>query len=173
MTQTHRIYSYGYLMMAAGAAHERAQILAKADKEPFIDSLNTVLHCALALEAFMNHLGAQAMPHWTPLKRKLSPVEKLETLAAHGSLQIDWSKSPYQSFKEAMTFRNLIVHAETEDVEAPGDSHEDHPQTKWQSFCTMNRAGRILTDTKDIIANLPGQLNLESIPSFLLTERTE
>jgi hypothetical protein len=171
MTRRQRIYSYGFLLAAAGEALERAE---QGSKPPFIDSLNTVLHCALALEAFLNHIGAQSMPHWPPLKKKLSPTEKLEVLAAHYGFSISWEHSPYQSFSDAMAFRNLIVHAETEIVQAPKSAKKrELPHAKWQSYCTISKARRILADTRTIVQELPQLTGVEPIPSFLLSEAIE
>jgi hypothetical protein len=171
MTCRHRVYSYGYLLIAAEEAFERA----KEGRQPeFIESLNTVLHCALALEAFLNHIGAHSMPHWAPLKRKLSPIEKLDVIAAHHGFSIKWDRAPYQSFADAMTFRNLIVHAETETVEVLCSTKSSlSPLAKWQSYCTLSKASRILCDTLAIVKELPLKTGVEAIPSFLLAEAVE
>ena len=167
MKRKHVFYSYGYLLNAA----QHANVRLKNGGEPLTESLNTILHCALALEAYLNHVGAGAMPCWTPLKKKLSPNEKVEVLAAHLGIPVDWGKMPYQSLAKAFAFRNLIVHAETETVELPvADTRS--AEAKWQAYCKPKIADRVLADTWRFIKEFKGPDAVRQIPSFILAERT-
>jgi hypothetical protein len=168
VTVPYRAYSYGYLLMAMHAALRRARA---AERDPFVDCLNVLLHAALAAEAYLNHAGAQILPHWEPLKRKLSPREKLEVIAAARDISINWGAEPYQSFEEVVRFRNMVAHAETSEVihtslgpdAALNRSH-------WQTYCRLDVAERLGCNVESMIENLPGQLGLERIPAFLLAE---
>lgn len=164
-----KIYTYRYLLAASQQAFVRAT---QSKDVEFIESLNILLFTALALEAFLNHIGAQSVTHWPPLKKKLSPMEKLEVLTAQRGVGIEWDKSPYQSFKLAFQFRNLIAHAETELLEVkPGRSDVVQPKAKWESYCKLGTAERVLKDVVQIIRTLPVLLGLEQdSPEFILSE---
>ena len=168
-----RIYSYGYLLAAACRATERSLLAETNAEDTLIENMNAVLLCALTLEAFLNHIGEQIIPCWAPLKRKLSPKKKLEVIAAHKSINLKWAEAPLQSFTAVMEFRNLIAHAETEDVEPKSGELSDIPQAKWQLFCTPISTKRIYKDTRSIVENYPSMLGIATIPPFLLSERLQ
>jgi hypothetical protein len=173
MKQKRVVFTFNYLLMAATRAMARVQASEAVPEDTLVDRINAVLYCALTLEAFLNHVGAESMPLWRPLKRKLSPLEKLEVLAAHHKIHISWDSAPYQSFAAAMMFRNLIVHAETETVEGAVTSPYDQVIPKWQTLCTASQSRRILADTKRILEDLPAQMGLTAIPAFTLAIRTQ
>jgi hypothetical protein len=161
------IYTYRYLPFSAQSAYIRAG--GNKDAE-LVESMSVVLFSALAMEAFLNHLGPLIIPHWTPLKRKLSPSEKLEVILSQRSVSIGWSRSPYQSFETAFRFRNLIAHAETERITLE-NMPEIAPEAKWQEYCKLSVAERILKDTVTIFRTLPSQVGvcIESA-EFVLAE---
>lgn len=165
MMQRSRFYSYGYLLMAADRALARAE---QSEGDEFLGALEAMLHSALALEAFLNHLCAQVVPDWPKTKRGLSPRKKLEALATRGAFSISWQQSPFVSFAEVFAFRNLIAHAGTEVAEA--EAHGLRPEAKWQPYCKVVVARQVLRDTKLLVALLPKQLGVESVPDFLLAE---
>jgi hypothetical protein len=162
--------SYQYLLAIADRALVRAK---ETEADPFLDYLQVVLYSALALEAFLNHIGSRIFPLWAPLKKKLSAKEKLQVIAASRKIEIKFGEAPYQSFISAFAFRNLIVHAETEVAERGSRSSATHlPEAEWQMYCKSSVAERILQDTKTIISTLPGQVSVNEIPLFLLAYAT-
>jgi hypothetical protein len=155
--------------MAAQSAHIRAS---ENNSDKLVDYLSVNLFCALAIEAHLNHVGPQVMKHWSPLKKKLSPKEKLEVLLAERGQSVDFSRSPYQSFIKVFQFRNAVAHAETEVLQFEmNDTPHESPQTDWQKLCEKSASERILEDTVKIIASLPTALGLgDQTPAFLLSE---
>ena len=132
--------------------------------------MSTILYCALAIEAYLNHVGTHTMPHWPPLKKKLSPEEKINVLSAHLNIPVAWGGAPYQAIAQALSFRNLVVHAETETIELPA-SDDSAVETKWQAYCKPTIATRILRDTKRFMAEFQAPSSPGHVPSFLLAER--
>ena len=132
--------------------------------------MTSMLFSAFCLEAYLNHLGEAKIPFWEPLKRRLSPHEKLEVLAVVLSFKPDFGVRPYQTFKSIFKLRDLLVHARTETITlegefilAPGDTHPQ-PLSKWELLISLENATRFLDDTKAIVydlserANLPGDM---------------
>jgi hypothetical protein len=175
MPLRYKVYAFRYLLGAAQQAYIRANKknegrVAKYD-DAFMDYMVVVLFCALALEAYLNHIGPSIIKNWAPLKKKLSPREKLDVFLAERSRDVDFSKSPYQSFERVFQFRNAIAHAETEVVEYQVNHRASPPQTKWQKYCTKAVAEKVLKDTVKIIDTLAHELGVTmDIPSFLLAE---
>lgn len=153
MTVKYKSYSYAYLLMAV---HRSVKDLATAKPYPFVECLNILLHSALAFEAFLNHLGREVFEFWDPLKRKLSVIEKLQVIAAHRCVHIDWGSRPYQSVKQVVDFRNAVAHAESTEVDVAvisGETRES--KSHWQSFCNEETALRLSGDIEQLIDSLP------------------
>jgi len=156
MKGRYNVYSYAHLLMAVHRAARRTKV---AKRHPFVDCLTMLLCSALSFEAFLNHLGPRIFPHWSPLKRKLSPREKLEILAAAKGVVIDWSRRPYQSLDQVMIFRNLVVHAESstvgmEVIAGTSRLHKAH----WPSYCELDTATRISRTLKGSSTSFPMRL---------------
>ncbi|SUS05899.1 hypothetical protein DF3PB_220036 [uncultured Defluviicoccus sp.] len=171
MTVLYKSYSYAYLLMAV---HRSKNDLKQAKLLPFVECLNIILYSALAFEAFMNHVGAKVFPHWAPLKRKLSPLEKLEVVAAARGLEVDWGSRPYQSLAVAIAFRNDVAHAESTEIDIPLVSGEvKNKKGHWQSFCNRETALRISEDVESLIASLPNDLSVSMPKLSTLAEPIE
>ncbi len=168
-----RVYTYTYLLHAAREALKRAE---SSDEGQLYECMHVLLYSALALEAFLNHMGAMTAKGWAPLKRKLSPREKIDFLLAQADRTVDFGVRPYQSFKEAFKFRNLLVHAETETVTLKNSrssfsvNDRTYPETSWETFCYLDTARSIHDDIRQIIEQFPGLIGVENIPAFLMSE---
>src|SRR5438445_7886600 len=159
ITKSHkyRAYSYTYLLMAVHKSIRRAQ---NSERDTFVDCLNVLLYSALAAEAFLNHIGPQVFPHWEPLKKKLSPQEKLDVIAAAKGVKFSWGAEPYQSLAEVIRFRNLVAHAETTDVDYTVLSDGRVVSSHWQSYCQLDVAERISASIEALIKTLPKELGV-------------
>jgi len=165
-----KVYSYRYLLMAAQRAQLRAS---EAEGDELVDCMEVMLFSALSLEAFLNHVGSQLFEPWAPLKKKLSPREKLDVMLGARGHSVEFSRRPYQSFMEAFQVRNALAHAETDYVPFPGPSPQpgDLPMSDWMKKCNSENARRILEDAVAIQRHLPALLGLaEDTPEFLLAE---
>ncbi|MEJ1964635.1 MAG: hypothetical protein WDO56_25030 [Gammaproteobacteria bacterium] len=162
------IYTYRYLLASA----QRAYLRAHDKDDELVECMNVILFSALALEAFLNHLGARTVQSWPPLKRKLAPPQKLKFILAQHRVSVDLSRPPYQSFATAFQFRNLVAHAETEHVAFEKTADARHPpEAGWQTYCKLPIAERILKDVVVIFRTLPGQLGLhDEAPGYVLAE---
>jgi len=164
----YKVYSYAYLLMAV---HRSIKDLATVKPFPFVESLNILLYSAFAFEAFLNHLGQEVFPLWAPLKRKLSVVEKFDAIVSMRGIQVDWGARPYQSVAEIVRFRNLVVHAESTEVDmhiVSGEGAQDRGH--WQSYCTRDTALRLSADIEDLIKSLPGMLGIAMPRATILAE---
>ena len=113
---------------------------------------------AFALEAFLNWLGPQLIPHWNYLER-LKPREKLDLLNDSIHVTPDYGSRPWQIVKVLFAFRNDLAHGKPESLKA--DSTEDLNevldrnlgqtiQTEWERFCTEENAARAREDVEKI-----------------------
>jgi len=139
--------------------------------EPFVECMTALLYAALVVEAFINHAGEQIFPFWLPLKKKLSPTEKIEICAASKNLKIDWGARPFQSVASVMLFRNMIVHADSHAVETKHLYDSATPGNKtWHSYCKLPVAQRICEDVESMLKQMPELFAFTIPPEFLLSE---
>jgi len=117
---------------------------------------------AFCLEAFLNWIGQQLVPHWSYLER-LKPREKLDLLADLIGVIPDYSARPWQSVKETFAFRNYLAHGKPENIET--QSMEDLDDfldgklgeialTEWEQFSTEANAVRAQEDVEQIANQL-------------------
>ena len=169
-----QVYTYRHLLLVATDAFELARDMPQSRARH--QYMHVVLYSALALEAFLNHIGVRMIPGWELMKKKLSPREKLEFIARQRKVEIDFGTRPFQSFGDAFRLRNMLAHAETEKVDignidgAFNHAHENFAATTWEQFCVKYKAEIILEDVESIIERLPATLNIENEPNLLLSE---
>ena len=162
-----RVYSYSYLTMAAEGSLKQAR---KSKGDPFFECMSALLFSALAMEAFLNHAGSQILPRWDILKKKLSPKEKLDLIFAVKGIEVDWGSRPYQSFIDVIKYRNMLAHAETEDVKPEIIFSAGSSPNHWHAFCKIEFAEKISSDISRIIKEMPLSLGFSVPPDFLLAE---
>ncbi len=113
---------------------------------------------AFFLEAFLNWLGQQLIPHWRYLER-LTPREKLDLLADLIKVQPDYGSRPWQMVKVLFGFRNDVAHGKPEILrrETLEDLDESLDErlgvflrTDWERLCTEENAVRAKEDVGKI-----------------------
>lgn len=147
------------LWHTANCLLETGQQRATASTHQFRASL---VFRAFALEAFLNWLGPQLIPHWSYLER-LKPREKLELLNDLVRVTPDYSSRPWQIVRELVAFRNDLAHGKPESLKMDGmeDLNEvldrnlsQTIHTEWERFCTEENAVRAREDVEKIAALL-------------------
>jgi hypothetical protein len=122
---------------------------------------------AFALEAFLNWIGLQLVPHWKYLER-LKPQEKLDLLTDILKVKPDYGSRPWQVVRDLFHFRNTIAHGKPESKETETCVELEHLlngdtvfiQAKWESFCTETSAVRAQEDVLELANILYNQANL-------------
>ena len=141
------------------------------------ERLALLTFAAFTYESFLNHAGHHVLRSWDAhLKPKLSPQGKMEFLCELGKIDIDYSCSPFQSFKKVMELRNQLAHAETEYVSYDPVNHadpKDWPKPKWQRVVSSLDLSRVIADLEEIVAIIEKGFGLPPVPSFLLMERVD
>lgn len=147
--------TYEYLRICARVALEHLNEPDRTGQKYY--AMQAMVFCAFSMEAFLNHLGSEKLTTWDSLERKLSPESKLDLLLELNSSSIDKRTRPFQTFKEMMTFRNLMAHGKTETnteavvrTLASGKEHVDFP-TRWQIMATDAAANRFVEDLDNLI----------------------
>lgn len=159
-----RLSTYSRLRGVSWIALKQAE---KSSKDRFYHCLSVMLFSAFSLEAYLNHLGARELDCWDTLKRKLSPQEKLQLLAAAMDFEVDYSCRPFQTFKQIFWFRNTLVHAETELVTMELlKEGESVPLTRWEKLVTLEVAQQFHSDAKAIMTQLHLHSRLAEEPLF-------
>ena len=78
--------------------------------------LSSVLLTAFSFEAYLNHVGPEAMDSWAELER-LSPMGKLRVLAEALSVKLPIAgKRPVQTVNELLQFRNTVAHGRSAEL---------------------------------------------------------
>lgn len=120
------------------------------------ETLAAVLMAAFKFEAFLNHLGTLTIPFWSSIER-LAHRNKLEVLATHLNIEMDYSRRPFQTLSELFQARDGIAHGKPELLETEmiknGMPHEldaEKPKTRWEEICTLDFAERAYEDTEEI-----------------------
>ncbi|WP_419656562.1 hypothetical protein Dvar_56570 [Desulfosarcina variabilis str. Montpellier] len=149
------IRTYAYLYMGAKKEVQAAGEDIDSGMK-MLKSMNAIILIAFSLEAFFNHLGQKKIKHWKHFEKKLSPKEKLNLLAEHFSLPLDYSRRPMQSIKAIFDVRNLLAHGKTENLQefregiVPTESVLEL-KSKWQNDCSFENSSRYLKDAAEII----------------------
>lgn len=124
---------------------------------------------AFSLEAFLNWLGPQLIPHWKYLER-LKPKDKLDVLANTIHVTPDYSSRPWQIVKDLFGFRNDIAHGKPETLSTDTleniNEHLDGKlgqfvRTDWERFCTEENALKAKEDVLKIATILYKKANLK------------
>lgn len=157
--------TYAYLRACAKFAYR--QLSEKGNEGSSFYILQTMTFCAFAMEAYLNHLGAKRLNHWSTIGRKLGPEDKLDLLLELNKGSVDKSRRPFQTFSSMVTFRNLIVHGQTETITKPsvmtkidGSVDVTFP-TKWQSMLTKFNAKRYLDDLDELFVKIAEQAGVD------------
>lgn len=169
LTDLHTIHTYEFLYFSAHLAHVDAE---RTEEEPdedfhftvrFLHCVTEMIFCALALESYLNHLGA--------IRFSEGLWQHLERLSPEGNelgLKIDKSRRPFQSFKEIMQFRNALAHGKTHRASEPifvdDLDYALYEMPKWMTFCKMENADRCRRDVRAMITELHKKAGIETTP---------
>lgn len=115
-------------------------------------------HC---IEAYLNHIGSILLPYWDEeIKKGLSINNKLKIICRHSSLVPDYSRAPFQSFKNIVKYRNLLAHAISEKISDQGTQIVSdgerirQPETWWEKHTNIKTAKRWLTHIESMITKI-------------------
>lgn len=134
--------------------------------------MTAMLFSAFCIEAFLNHLGDQQLPFWEPLKKKLSPYEKLQVLSTIFGFTPDFGVRPYQTFKSIFKLRDLLVHGKTETLTLEGEfilspgEMPPEPLSEWEQLISLEGARRFVEDTKLIVQDLYSHAGIDKNFAF-------
>lgn len=158
VTKSRDVRVHAELWHSANCLLRAGQIEPKGSAHQFRGSL---VFRAFALEAFLNWLGYNLVPHWEYLER-LKPREKLDLLTDLTHVKPDYGSRPWQIVKELFDFRNDIAHGKpetlsSETVENVDDDLDaklgEHIQAEWERFGSEKSAVKAQEDVEEI-ANL-------------------
>ncbi len=161
-----------YVFLFQGAKLSLEQAKEKEDGSTY-NCLSSQLLSAFTIEAFLNHIGAQEIKLWHILEKKLQPREKLEFICNEIGLKPDYSKRPFQYFKQLFVFRNYMAHGKTtieqvNEIQLLGEAENiKRPKLYLDKNCNIEIAERTLQDTKEIIEIISDILG-EANPFFLM-----
>lgn len=140
------------------------------------NSLSTVVFCAFSLEGFLNHVGEELVKDWNESFESYKPKDKLLFLANKFNIEIDFGKSPFQSFKIIFEIRNQLSHPKTKEhikdskFKLKVNENSTWNANRWECYSNKKEAKQILHDTKKIIDELDQKFPIEKIPCFILSE---
>lgn len=158
--QSKRFYVYCYLR---DAARENLEILKSSSRDKMYARMEAMLLSALAMEAWLNHIGPVAVVGWRHIERSLSPEQKLhliiECMPSHPAL--NRGERPFQTFSDMIKLRNLLAHGRTHQVcdvisdesWAQGEFPKA-PELEIEKWFTDANAERFVTDMVAMIDDL-------------------
>lgn len=150
------VITYAEMWHTSGCLLERGQEQVRASTHQFRASL---VFTAFTLEAYLNHVGVKLFACWDDLER-LGPKEKLNLIAEHLEVSINYAARPWQVMKELFSFRNAIAHGKSRTLKppikvVPADDEEPMEQwiarTEWEQFCTEKNAVKARADVEKIV----------------------
>jgi len=127
--------------------------------------LSSALLSAFSLEAYLNHVGAKTFDQWDEHDR-LSPVDKLELVAAHLGVIFPNGKGgrPLQTITKLFKFRNTIAHGRTQELSPEPvrlttrnyqKAYDAELMADWERLIqTSQFATRVLEDVKCVIGRI-------------------
>lgn len=158
--------------------HTSSCLLKKGQKEPegsFHQIMASLVFTAFSLEAYMNHIGAKLFSCWDDLE-KLSPRSKMNVIAEHLKVNIDYGNRPWQIMKNLFQFRNDIAHGKStkersKDI-VPLEKHDSYsqpwyPLTRWEKYCTEKNAIQARKDVEKIVHVFHNAARLENDYPFI------
>jgi hypothetical protein len=151
------VRTYTTLRAVSWYANEMAKTDVRASLNHIVTSM---LFDALTIEAYLNHLGSMRFSFWPPLKKKLSPREKLDVICADLAFAPDFGRIPWQTLGDIFELRNLLAHAQTEIFPFKGELRgkdifvEKWPKSRWEEFMSVGQCQRFLDHTKLMITEL-------------------
>ncbi|MBA7684089.1 hypothetical protein ES703_92479 [subsurface metagenome] len=138
--------------------------------------MSSIILSAFCIEAYLNHIGSKLLPYWDEeIKRDLSIQNKLKIICHHLNLAPDYSRSPFQSFRHIIKYRNLLAHAITEKVSDQGiqivndGERMRQPETWWEKHSNLKAAKRWLADTESMITEIHKAAGEGDIPFGILS----
>lgn len=129
-----------------------------------------ITFAALAVEAFLNTIGALSIKRWDDLEGSTSPAGKLAIIENTLKLDIDRSRTPFNAFRELFKFRNSIVHAKPDFLPLimkpePGYaipvSSGKTPLATWEKDASLENARRLVLRSENMIEFLANQVGIE------------
>lgn len=173
MATSRIVYMYKYTLMTA------EQMIEQASKgEEKNNSLSAIVFCAFTLEGFLNHVGAELIEEWNNLFESLAPKAKLVLITDKFKIKFSFGEEPFQSFSKVFQIRNQLAHPKTKKHNYQGSDkklkikvgEKEWLADEWEIYSDLQKAKKIVFDTKEIIKRLEDELNIEKIPDFLLSE---
>ncbi len=151
------------------------KLAAEDEHGRFLHLISSMVFTAFCLEGFLNHVGQEKIEFWETLKRKLNPSEKLKIICELLKIQPDYSKRPFQTFKEIFKLRDQFAHSETykfiEEHIYMLEMGENPPEplAPWEKQISINKTKRFLDDSKAIITEISKAANYD-IATILFAE---
>ncbi len=98
------------------AARENLQMLENNSRCNGYARMEAMLLSALAMEAYLNHVGPFLLNSWETIEKSLGPKQKLVLILEVLSHSPSMGHRPYQTFHDMFKFRNLLAHGRTRKV---------------------------------------------------------
>lgn len=115
--------------------------------------MTSMLLCSFTLEAYFNLVGKSKIEFWDKEDlEKLSPEYKLQRIAKILKFSYDKSCRPFQTFKNIIKFRNLLVHAKPNVVTERTDKFDPKtPKSEWEKMVSIKMANIFNADTEKML----------------------
>lgn len=110
MTGTATFNTFSYLLNGAASLLQTAKVHPQGSAHVLVSS---ALFCAFTVEAHLNHIGEAKLPFWKIVEPKLSWGMKLELIAQHLGIELEYGKRPLQTVGELFKFRDRLAHGKT------------------------------------------------------------
>ena len=155
VTTKREVYTYVEMWTTSRYLLEKGQQEQRASTHQFRASL---AFTAFTMEAYLNHVGQRLFECWDDLER-LGPKEKLNLIAEHLGVAVNFGERPWQIMKDLFSFRNDIAHGKSQRLTPPVKitSFEEHMstwsfyRTRWEEFGTQDNAEKARANVERIV----------------------
>jgi hypothetical protein len=149
------VITYSHMWHTSECLLKRGQ---EQEAASFHQFMSSIVFTAFTLEAYLNHIGPRLFQCWKDLER-LGPHEKLNLIAEHLRVTINYGTRPWQIMKKLFEFRNTIAHGKSKTFKPPVKvvSLEEHEtnismaKTEWELFCTQKNAENARADVEKMV----------------------
>lgn len=126
--------------------------------------LTLMLFSFLAVEAYLNKIGAELVPAWPQVEPKLSAPAKLDFLDKSLELKLDTHARPFDALVRMFRFWKTAVHA-TPDLSVEIASVKQQPQSSdAAAYVTVDDALRVYEDAGEMIRKIHRHLERSGDP---------
>ena len=140
--------TFSYLL---NTAVHLAEISRVHEEGSNLSRVSSVVFCAFAFEALLNHIGSYRVQFWSVIEKKLSWQDKLSIIGSEINRKLDNGTEPGQSIHKAFKFRDRMAHGKTENLDPDPTELSRFSTPDWlKEWCNQGAVDKLVETVKQL-----------------------